>query len=517
MSSGYEVVSENNVGEEGVASEWKTIRTTFRNFAGLSSKRGDRTKSPVHECHGLDWRIELFPGGDVISSEENEYITLRLASKSATNTKKVLAKFIIRVPSTGISWSAEGQTGGQAYHTFSQNSAWGYYDYAKREDVLDSSKNYLVDGNLTVEVDIQVMLDKPPVWTPTNTISADMLKVLDDNDNADVLFDIGRGSSPRFFYAHRNILSIRCPALAELAEDSAPETPIPIGDVQADVFRMLLRFIYGGEVPSKDLINDQAKDIIRLADRFGCTGLKLTAEAKLAIAGITTDNAAELILFADGTNCAMLKEAAMEFFVRNSQAIMASEGYEQVAESPAIMREMVDAVVSGNKKRPADDSASGNDRDYKRMRVAELRRELDSKGLDVDGSTETLLSRLKAADEEERKKNSITISGAGFDDVNGVYNKTSKIYDGLPVYQKKDGEGSIYLFRCRIPNGQSKWFISFVPDGAEPGTLRDIDYYSADPDDGDDDNDASLPPRRGWNVEDDGLGPSPTVQKSEEE
>ena len=78
---------------------------------------------------------------------------------------------------------------------------------------------------------------------------------------------------------------------------------------------------------------------------------------------------------------------------------MASDGYEQVAESPAIMREMMAAMAGGNRKRPAP-ADSDNDRDYKHMRVATLRQKLDEKGLDVDGSKEMLVSRLEAAEND---------------------------------------------------------------------------------------------------------------------
>lgn len=162
---------------------------------------------------------------------------------------------------------------------------------------------------------------------------------------------------------------------------------------------MLLRFIYGGEMPSEEFLGDQAKPIIHAADKYGCTGLKLAAESKMATAGVTTENAAGLILFADATNCAMLKEAAMEYFVANADDVMSSEGYKQVAESPAIMGEMMAAVVAGNKKRSAG-SLDNDGRDYKRMRVATLRKKLDDKKLDVDGSKEMLISRLEAADAE---------------------------------------------------------------------------------------------------------------------
>ena len=82
--------------------------------------------------------------------------------------------------------------------------------------------------------------------------------------------------------------------------------------------------------------------------------------------------------------------------------------------------------------------------------------------------------------------------------------------------------GRICLFRCEISTDLRRWFISFVPDGRRAGSLMDVDFYFADPDDDDDgdggggdENDASLPPRTGWDLEEEGLNPSPTVKKSE--
>ena len=190
----------------------------------------------------------------------------------------------------------------------------GQGESVRRSDVLDPLKNYLVRGNLTVEVDIQVMLYKPPTWTPGNTVCSDMLKMLEagSSDNCDVAFEVGP-NEPKVFHAHRNILVARAPAIAEIIADiSDPCSMIPIKDVEPNIFRMVLRFIYGGEVPSKNVLTENARSIIHAADKYGGTGLKLSAEAQLTSDGITTENAAELILFADGTNCAQLKEAAMD-------------------------------------------------------------------------------------------------------------------------------------------------------------------------------------------------------------
>ena len=399
MSSGYEVVDEVRFGDqEGFPSEWKTIRAVFPNFAELPSKRDDHTDSPVLKCHGMEWDIWLCPGGDSTSSNEEVFISIYLYNKSCSKTNRVKAKYRIRVPSAGRGWRGKG------FRVFShkpgiEGDGWGHRNCAKREDVLDASKNYLVDGSLTVEVDIQVMLDETSIWTPTNTLSPDMLAYLDtaDADNTDVAFEVASEDGKECLYAHGQILAARCPTLASLVEGCDPDTPIPIEDVQADVFRMLLRFIYGGEVPRKDVLKEEARGIIRAADRFGCTGLKLTAEAELASAAITTENAAELILFADSHTCAMLKEMAMEFFVKNAQAVMASEGFVQVKESPAVMAELMDVGFGGSKKRPASSDAV-NGRDYKQMCVAILWQKLDDKGLDLGGSREMLVARLEEAE-----------------------------------------------------------------------------------------------------------------------
>ena len=173
MSSGYKVVDEDHVGgREQVASEWETIRAVFHNFSELPAKRDDLTESKVLKCHGLEWTIRLYPGGHPNSSEEDVYVSMYLCSKSCTNTNEIKTKYKMRIPSAG---RAKGS--GEETRIFSSKNtgnkltnSWGFDNYAKREDVLNPSKRYLVDGNLTAEVDIQVVLDKPPTWTPTNTI-----------------------------------------------------------------------------------------------------------------------------------------------------------------------------------------------------------------------------------------------------------------------------------------------------------------------------------------------------------
>jgi hypothetical protein len=57
------------------------------------------------------------------------------------------------------------------------------------------------------------------------------------------------------------------------------------------------------------------------------------------------------------------------------------------------------AVLAGNKKRSA--VADADERDFKRMCVSSLRRKLDERGLDVDGSREMLIRRLDEGEEDD--------------------------------------------------------------------------------------------------------------------
>ena len=402
------IVAVSHVGGQ-LPSEYHTIRAIFHNFASLPAERNE---SVVHsdpmECHGFEWRITLYPAGDNLSEEDEEHVSIYLACVSVVEGRAAQVKTSFRgsIPS-----------GGRQIRTSSSENVYqegagskGWPNFIERSNVLDPEKKYLVDGNLPVEFDIKVFQSQPPIWKPAKTIGADMLKLLDgaDGSNAAVIFEVGKGDDdagsgggPReLFYAHRPILRARSPTLATMADGFGRGTRIPIDDVEPDVFRMLLRYVYGEEIPSKEILNGKAKDILHVADRLGCVGLKLAAEAELVSSGINTENAAELILLADAGHHALLKEAAINYFVTNSDAVMATEGYGQVTESPAVMKELIAAMSEGAKKKwPVGDlSAAGGN--YTDMCVAALRVKLSKKSLDVDGSKEMLIGRLVAADTE---------------------------------------------------------------------------------------------------------------------
>lgn len=92
--------------------------------------------------------------------------------------------------------------------------------------------------------------------------------------------------------------------------------------------------------------------MLEVADRFGCTKMKLAAEYELVTAGINEVNAAEMFIFADQHRCALLREAAVDFFRAQPMAMMASDGWagqcDRVSQSIAGAHEDARQLRHGN-------------------------------------------------------------------------------------------------------------------------------------------------------------------------
>jgi speckle-type POZ protein len=372
---------------EQVLSEMHTIRGVFHDFENLPHKRGKCTTSSSVWCHGFQWQLHLYPGGHKTSKEGTVHLSVYLRCVSAESVD-CKVKFAIRIPSANCSVDA-------GEFLFRQKLHRGCPNILLRSEVLDPSKGFLVDGNLTIEVDIQVYKDESLFWEPKSELNLDMMKILESaNQSGDVKFKVGS----EVFSAHRLVLQARAPELAALTEDCPSDTPLPIQGIKPSAFRSLLQFVYANNAPKPEELRNDARELLDVANRFGCKGLKLAAEAELASSGISVDTAADMILLGDAKNCALLKEAAIEFFAVNPTVVMSSSGWKQVEESLPLMNELM-AVLASNKKRPAPANDADEDRGYKRMRVSTLRRMLDEKGLDVDGSREILISRLEEVED----------------------------------------------------------------------------------------------------------------------
>ena len=232
-------------------------------------------------------------------------------------------------------------------------------------------------------------------------------------------------------HAHKLILKMNAPELYLLCED-ADTTPIPITGISADVFRIIVCYAYGGTFPKREPIKASSPekepilklglDIIEAADRYGMIELKILVETYLvAYRVMRKHNVADMLLFADAKNCALLKEYAFAYAISRSRDIINSELSAKLKESNSLLQELFVAAAEIPERRSSMGGGGGgggggtgtgvggsshcgsfngsaeDDLVFHRrsLCVNELRIELSENDLEVDGSKEILESRLE--------------------------------------------------------------------------------------------------------------------------
>eukprot|EP00578_Thalassiosira_sp_NH16_P027645 CAMPEP_0181101840 /NCGR_PEP_ID=MMETSP1071-20121207/13981_1 /TAXON_ID=35127 /ORGANISM="Thalassiosira sp., Strain NH16" /LENGTH=220 /DNA_ID=CAMNT_0023184743 /DNA_START=292 /DNA_END=954 /DNA_ORIENTATION=- len=220
-----------------------------------------------------------------------------------------------------------------------------------------------------------------------------MLQVLHNVDDADVAFKVGDDTVT----AHKAILRMNAPVLFDCCDENNDGLPVTINDITPEIFRILLRYVYGDEVPDSTEIVDEGKCIITAADRFGIVGLKLAVEAVLVESlVIHKSNVADWLVFADSKTCPLLKEHATAYFASRSVDILNCDTSKQLKESPKLLTElMIEITKSSSNNRFGDEN---------NVSVNDLRKQLYERGLDVDGSKEMLISCLQESNKKQRNE-----------------------------------------------------------------------------------------------------------------
>ena len=378
----------------------------FHGFSNLSTTKNHYIASPEFTCNGHHWGIRVLPGRSSRALEGNVSFYLNHLSREAIITSfdiKVVDKFgRTKVVFTKIKT------------TFNGRQAGGVPNLISRSVILDESNNILdSNGTLTVVVSIEegpttVFVPNNPhttVFIPQNPLVKMMQAMFNDENSADVCFDVSdsegkkddggnkRVKTTTSFYAHRLILENCAPMLAAICgsnEGGGKVTTASVNDIKPHIFSHLLSYVYGGSVP-EEVLKTHAKDIIDAADKYSIVNLKLAAEAAFVEStDISLDNAMDNLLYADSRNCALLKEAVMNFLAENHR-----EAAVRISFTDCPGHLMKDLLVAFSGKYIKADANRTEKDDLTTLSVSALRRKLHKMGLEVDGSREAMIEEIK--------------------------------------------------------------------------------------------------------------------------
>ncbi|TVU30636.1 hypothetical protein EJB05_22267, partial [Eragrostis curvula] len=350
---------------------------------GYSSTKGTPTgeylKSRPFNVGSHRWCIRYYPNGN--SPESAGYISLLLhLDESATNAVKAQwqFRFVRDVSQRPLKL--------QGVARFGSNDGWGCTKFIKRRNLEKSG--HLKDDSFSVRCDIVVVnafraedtadADADAavpsfVFVPPSNLHQHLGDLLQSEKGADVVFDVGGQT----FAAHRCVLAARSPVFsAELfgaMKESDGGCVVHIDDMEAQVFKALLGFIYTNILPEVETEEQEEEDdvispsfiytnilsegknedeeeaveedvmaqhLLVAADRYNLERLKLICEEKLC-KYIDVGTVATILTLAEQHHCHGLKKACFNFLSSsaNLRAVLATDGFEHL--STSIMKELI--------------------------------------------------------------------------------------------------------------------------------------------------------------------------------
>ncbi|KAJ1276438.1 hypothetical protein BS78_05G214400, partial [Paspalum vaginatum] len=224
--------------------------------------------------------------------------------------------------------------------------SWGFPCFLSREELEDSP--YPRDDSFKIRCDVIISMDSTRSTTmelpafPPSDLGHHLGNLLASQVGADVVFEVGGET----FTAHRNVLAARSPVfMAELYGSMRERAGrVQVSDVEPEVFRAFLHFIYTDMVPE---MGDgdrtlMAQHLLAAADRYGLERLKSNCEDVLG-SYVDVDTAATTLVLAEQHGCHGLKEQCLKFLKSpgNMDAVMASDGFEHLSSScPSLLQDL---------------------------------------------------------------------------------------------------------------------------------------------------------------------------------
>ena len=422
----------------------ETIRFIVRDFVNLPQKQGEYFETQALEAHNFKWKLQIWPRG----SSSGGWVSIYLACVNASTDKQAETCGKIQFGPTQSSTASTTTLGGGS---LSSPSSYQYsksfektfdnpaYSYSSQRIELQEILDHCLDpttGNWIIDVDIQIYIEKSPVWYPKFHFRGGSRNhhlppppgryYLESDLEADVYFVTGPsikggGSGPqeKKLHAHKMILAHRAPGLYEFAKGIPEGELLELPDTPNNILNLLLEYIYAGTMPVIDrntdgsdegngeLSSEFAKQLLLASSRFSMIYVKLHIESEITSKLVTPSNAADWLVFADSYCCALLKEHCMDMYSQHKDTMKSSKGWFKVKESSNLLEELLDYYSEvrkpgiPNHSTDYDSMTVGMLRDKVLLKHQEQQSSLSASKINLeilDGTREMLIRILKKDD-----------------------------------------------------------------------------------------------------------------------
>ncbi|CAB3238930.1 unnamed protein product [Arctia plantaginis] len=289
---------------------------TINNFSFCREEMGEVLKSSTFSAGASDklkWCLRVNPKG--LDEESKDYLSLYLLLVSC-NKSEVRAKFKFSILNAKREETKAMES--QRAYRFVQGKDWGFKKFIRSINISGQSN----------VVQFKV---------PECRLSDDLGALFDNERFSDVTLAVGG----REFQAHKAILAARSPVFAAMFEHEMEERKrnrVDITDVDHEVLREMLRFIYTGRAPNLDKMAD---DLLAAADKALCLSLSV-------------ETAADTLILADLHSADQLKAQTIDF-INTSHAtdVMDTAGWKNMISShPHLIAEAFRALATQQQQIP---------------------------------------------------------------------------------------------------------------------------------------------------------------------
>ena len=169
-------------------------------------------------------------------------------------------------------------------------------------------------------------------WNGKEELLEDFLKLFENMELSEVTFNV-RGQE---FPAHKNILAARSQVFSAMFQHPSKEKMtgvVDVPDIEPDVFKELLRYLYTGEVPLNRM-DEVAIGLLAAADKYLLEKLKKACGDHL-VNKMSPKNCVQLLSLDENNLAFYLMEKAVDYVRKFPDAVMATNEWKEANEKKA--------------------------------------------------------------------------------------------------------------------------------------------------------------------------------------
>ncbi|XP_028628724.1 speckle-type POZ protein-like isoform X2 [Grammomys surdaster] len=343
---------------------------TINNFSFCREEMGEVLKSSTFSSGPNDkmkWCLRVNPKG--LDDESKDYLSLYLLLVSCPKSE-VRAKFKFSLLNAKREETKAMES--QRAYRFVQGKDWGFKKFIRRDFLLDEVNGLLPDDKLTLFCEhLQHCLQKR--WKHCTALPKELapplhckwccrqVSVVQDSVNVSGHTNTNTLKVPECRLAEDLARSPVFNAMFEHEMDECTKNRVEINDLDPEVFKEMMRFVYTGKAPN---LGKMADNLLAAADKYALERLKVMCEEALC-SNLSVENVADTLVLADLHSAEQLKAQAIDFINRcsvlrqlgckdgknwnNNQAtdIMETSGWKSMIQShPHLVAEAFRALAS---------------------------------------------------------------------------------------------------------------------------------------------------------------------------